>query len=152
MSPRFPGDKVSIDFSNFKKAKLRTQKDLSLTMNFNLNYNMYYEKMDFIHSSGDTLCITNTREIKSIQIGNKSFFHDNNTGYYEVFVALPLALGFRNQFVLEGVEYTNGLMGSAPGPDVRGVAIKYDRIYRKGFSYFFIDQNNEVHKGPGRRF
>ena len=133
-------------FPEFQKGKITYTRGFVLDYEFDLNYNIYYEKMDFIHSSGDTLSITNTGEIESIQVGNKLFFHDYNTGYYEVLVALPLALGFRNQFVFEGVEYSNGLIGSAPGPDVRGVAVKQDRIYSKGFSYFFIDQNNEVHK------
>jgi hypothetical protein len=133
-------------FPEFQKGKITYTQGFVLDYEFDLNYNIYYEKMDFIHSSGDTLSITNTREIKSIQVGNKSFFHDYNTGYYEVLVALPLALAFRNQFVLEGVEYSNGQMASRSGADVRGIAINQDRIYKKGFSYFFIDQNNEVHK------
>lgn len=133
-------------FPEFRKGKITYTRGFEVDYEFDLNYNIYYEKMDFIHSSGDTLSITNTREIKSIQVGNKSFFHDYNTGYYEVLVALPLALAFRNQFVLEGIEYSNGQRGLGRGADVRGVAINQDRIYKKGFSYFFIDQNNEVHK------
>ena len=101
--------------------------------------------MDFINTAGDTLSIMNMGEIRAIQIGNKTFFHEYNSGYYEVLLRLPVALAFRNQFVLDHIESNNGHQG--PGPTVpRGVVATYDRTYVKGFSYFFINQNNEVKK------
>ncbi|HEX6225953.1 MAG TPA: hypothetical protein VFZ52_16160 [Chryseolinea sp.] len=133
-------------FDEFQKGKITYTKGFELDYEFDLNYNIYFEKMDFIHSSGDTLSIMNTKEIRSIQVGNKTFFHDYNTGFYEVLVPLPLSLVFRNQFILEKVEFSNGMKRVHTGTDTRGVAINYGRIYKKEFFYFFVDRKNKLHK------
>jgi hypothetical protein len=132
-------------FQEFQKGKITYTWGTDLDFEFDLNYNVYLETMDFINSAGDTMSITNTREIRSIQIGNKTFFHENNSGYYEVLLPLPVALAFRNQFPLDHVEHNNET-GSGSLTNLRGVMTAYDRIYTKVFSYFFIDQNNEVSK------
>jgi hypothetical protein len=132
-------------FQEFQKGKITYTKGFELEHEFDLNYNVYFERMDFIDSSGDTLCITNTQQIKSIQIGNTTFFHENTSGYYEVLVRLPVALAFRNQFVLEELEFGNGVKSRGTPTDRRGAITDYGRSYRKVFSYFFIDQKNEVH-------
>ena len=95
-------------FQEFQKGRITYTKGFELDYEFDLNYNVYFERMDFIDRSGDTLCITNTEQIKSIQIGNTTFFHENTSGYYEVLVRLPVALAFRNQFVLEELQFSNG--------------------------------------------
>jgi hypothetical protein len=132
-------------FQEFQKGKITYTKGFELDYEFDLNYNVYNETMDFINEAGDTLSIINKGEIRAVQIGNKTFFHESNSGYYEVLLRLPVALAFRNQFVLDHTESNNTYQG--PDPTVpRGVVATYDRIYVKGFSYFFIDQNNEVKK------
>ena len=90
---------------------------------FYLNYNMYFEKMDFISESGDTLNITNTREIKEIKIGDTWFFHDYKKGYYEVILKLAVALAVKNQFALVR-------SGAIHYGDERGAAADYDRYYK----------------------
>ncbi len=133
-------------FPEFQKGKITYTKGFELDHEFDLNYNIYYEKMFFISSSGDTLSITNTREIKSIQIGNKSFFHDYNSGFYEVILPLPIALVYRNKFVLEELEYNSGVRRDATFTEVRGVPTDYARIYKKGSLYCFVDRKNELNK------
>jgi len=132
-------------FQEFQKGKITYTKGFELDYEFDLNYNAYFERMDFIDSSGDTLCITNTEQIKSIQIGNTTFFHENTSGYYEVLLRLPVALAFRNQFVLEELEFSNGVKSRSTPTDRRGAVVDYGRSYKKVFSYFFIDQHNELH-------
>ena len=134
-------------FQEFQKGKITYTKGFELDHEFQLNYNVYFERMDFIDSSGDTLCITNTDQIKTIQIGNTTFFHENTSGYYEVLVRMPVALAFRNQFVLEELQFTNGVKTRGTPTDRRGAITDYSRSYRKVSSYFFIDQNNELHPG-----
>ncbi|HYI76432.1 MAG TPA: hypothetical protein VEW65_02365 [Chryseolinea sp.] len=143
---KVPWRKSIYRFQEFQKGKITYTKGFALDYEFDLNYNVYYEKMDFINLAGDTLSITNTGEIRSIQVGNKTFFHEASTGYYEVLVHLPVALAFRNQFFLEEIEFSNGARSGAIPTDLRGVVAAYDRIYRKRFSYFFVDQNNELSK------
>ena len=126
-------------FDEFQKGKITYTKGFELDYEFALNYNIYFEKMDFIHSSGDTLSIMNTKEIRSIQVGNKAFFHDYKSGFYEVLVPLPLSLVSRNQFILEKVEFSNGAKRVHTGTDTRGVAVNYGRIYKKEFFYFFFE-------------
>jgi hypothetical protein len=142
---RVPWHKSIYRFQEFQKGKITYRWGTDLDFEFDLNYNVYLETMDFINSAGDTMSITNTGEIQSIQIGTKTFFHDYNTGYYEVLVALPLALAFRNQFVLDHIEHSR-VSTRETLTNLRGGMTAYDRIYRKRFSYFFIDQNNEVIK------
>jgi len=77
------GDSI-YSFSNFQKGRITYTKGFELDYLFDLNYNIYYERMDFINDAGDTLKITNTMEIKLIEVGAKLFFHDYNTGFYEV--------------------------------------------------------------------
>ncbi|HET6543667.1 MAG TPA: hypothetical protein VFG46_24450, partial [Chryseolinea sp.] len=142
---KVPWRKSIYRFQEFQKGKITYTKGFELDYEFDLNYNVYNETMDFINEAGDTLSIMNMGEIRAIQIGNKTFFHEYNSGYYEVLLRLPVALAFRNQFVLDHIESNNGHQG--PGPTVqRGVVATYDRTYVKVFSYFFIDQNNEVKK------
>src|SRR5687767_2117630 len=106
---KVPWHQSTYRFPEFQKGKITYTKGFELDHEFDLNYNIYYEKMFFISSSGDTLSITNTREIKSVQIRNKSFFHDYISGFYEVILPLPVALVFRNKFVLKEIEYNSGV-------------------------------------------
>ena len=123
-------------FPSFQKGKIRYTTGL-LEHEFYLNYNMYFEKMDFISESGDTLNITNTREIKEVQIGDTWFFHVHKKGYYEVILKLPVALAVKKQFVLQS--------GSLHA-EVRGAPADYDQYYEILPTYFFIDKNNNVHR------
>ena len=125
----------------FEKGKVTYTTGL-LEHEFYLNYNMYFEKMDFISTSGDTLHITDTREIKQIQVGDRWFFHDHKTGYYEVILQLPVALAVKNQFVFQNSKVS----GAVHFTDVRGVAADYDRYYEIRSTYFFIDKNNKMHR------
>jgi|SRR5688572_22056294 len=125
-------------FPAFLKGKITYTTGI-LEHEFYLNYNMYFEKMDFISDSGDTLNITNTREIKEVQIGNTWFFHDYKKGYYEVRLKLPIALAVKNQFALVR-------SGAVHYGDERGAAADYDRYYKILPIYFFIDKNNSVHR------
>jgi len=130
----------------FQKGKITYAKGFELDYQFNLNYNIYYEKMHYISSAGDKLEITNTRDIQYVQIGGKSLFHEYNKGYYEVILKLPVALAVRNSLVLESTQYNSGRAGSVTRMEVRGVVTDYDRSYSRGFAYFIIDQNNSLHK------
>ncbi len=125
-------------FPAFEKGRI-TYTTGMLDHEFYLNYNMYFEKMDFISKSGDTLNITNTREIKEVQIGDTWFFHDHKKGYYEVTLKLPVALAVKNQFALVR-------SGAVHYGDERGAAADYDRYYEILPIYFFIDKNNSVHR------
>ena len=136
-------------FPAFQKGKI-TYTTGSLEHEFDLNYNQYFEKMDFISSSGDTLNITNTREIKAVSIGDRWFLHDYKTGYYEVILTLPIALAVKNQFVLEHlgrkqVGYVS-MQRDAPFTEVRGVVTDYDRYYEIQGRYFLVDRENKLHK------
>jgi len=136
-------------FPAFQKGKI-TYTTGSLEHEFDLNYNQYFEKMDFISSSGDTLNITNTREIKAVSIGDRWFLHDYKTGYYEVILTLPIALAVKNQFVLEHlgrkqVGYVS-MQRDAPFTEVRGVITDYDRYYDIRPTYFLVDRENKLLK------
>lgn len=139
-------------FSSFQKGKITYTKGFELDHEFDLNYNLYYEKMDFISSAGDTLNITNTREIKAIQLGDKWFYHDYKTGYYEVLLKLPVALAMKKQFVLRHLGFKHAgyhkveIERGASFSDVRGVVADYDRYYDIHPMYFLIDLKNEVHR------
>jgi hypothetical protein len=136
-------------FPSFQKGKI-TYFTGPLEHEFDLNYNLYFEKMDFISSSGDTLNITNTREIKAVQISDKWFFHNHKTGYYEVVLSLPIALAVKNRFTLENlgrvdVGYHSVERGESRS-EVRGIVSQYDRFYKIRETYFLIDRSNKVHK------
>jgi len=136
-------------FPAFQKGKI-TYTTGSLEHEFDLNYNQYFEKMDFISSSGDTLNITNTREIKAVNIGDRWFLHDYKTGYYEVVLTLPIALAVRNQFVLQHLGSKQvgyySVQRDATFTEVRGVVTDYDRYYDIRGTYFLVDRKNELHK------
>jgi hypothetical protein len=136
-----PWKDIIYRFPAFEKGKIAYATGL-LEHEFYLNYNMFFEKMDFISESGDTLNITNTREIKEIQIGQTWFFHDHKTGYYEVILKLPVALAVKNQFVIQNSK----VHGAVNFTDVRGVAADYDRYYEILPAYFLIDKNNSVRR------
>lgn len=136
-------------FPSFQKGKITYTKEFELDHEFDLNYNIYYERMDFINSLGDTLEITNSREIKAIQIADQWFFHDYKTGYYEVILKLPVALAIKDKFLLDHAGYKRvgyaNLQITPPSMEVRGVVTDYDRFYTRRPSYFFIGQKNELH-------
>jgi hypothetical protein len=143
-------------FPIFQKGRIIYSHEFEPDYDFTLNYNMYYEKMDYISVSGDTLSITNTREIKLVKIGDKEFFHDYQTGYYELILPLPVALAAKNVFFLYNIEYSSykrpsltPVRPALPTSDIRGVSEPFDRLYQKGSLYFLIDQNHQVHK-PAR--
>lgn len=143
-------------FPIFQKGRIIYSHEFEPDYDFTLNYNMYYEKMDYISVSGDTLSITNTREIKLVKIGDKEFFHDYKTGYYELILPLPVALAAKPVFFLCDIEFSGykrpsltPVRPALPTTDVRGVSEPFGRLYQKGSLYFLIDQNHEVHK-PAR--
>ncbi|WP_276366000.1 hypothetical protein [Chryseolinea sp. H1M3-3] len=93
------------------------------------------------------MSITNTREIKLVNVGDVTFFHDYKTGYYEVVLELPVSLAVKNTFDLEKIEFSNGARTTAgTGTDTRGLVLQYDRLYKLGQTFFFIDLNNTIHK------
>ena len=128
-------------FPVFQKGKI-TYKTGKLDHEFDLNYNRYFEKMDFISSSRDTLSITNTREIRSVQVGYIQFFHDYNEGFYEVILDSPIALGVKQQFVFQNSKVS----GAVHFADLRGVVGNHDRFYEIVSRYVFIDKSNRVHR------
>ena len=125
-------------FPAFEKGRI-TYTTGMLDHEFYLNYNMYFEKMDFISESGDTLNITNTREIKEVQIGDTWFFHDHKKGYYEVTIKIA-----RCPCRQKPVRVVRS--GAYPLADERGAAADYDRYYQILPIYFFVDKNNSVHR------
>jgi hypothetical protein len=128
-------------FPVFQKGKI-AYKTGKLDHEFDLNYNRYFEKMDFISSSGDTLSITNTREIRSVQVGDVRFFHDYNTGYYEVILESPIALGAKQQFMFRNSKVPTAVHFA----DLRGVVGNHDRFYEIVCRYVFIDKSNRIHR------
>src|SRR5687768_13736149 len=70
-------------FPEFQKGRITYKNGMSVDSEFKLNYNIYYERMDFIGVSGDTLNLTDTKEIKLINFGDRSFYHNDTRGYFE---------------------------------------------------------------------
>ena len=137
-------------FPSFQKGKITYTKGFVLDYEFDLNYNLYFEKIDFINSSGDTLNITNTREIKGVQIGDKWFIHDLKTGYCEVILSLPVGLAMKKHFVFEHLGHVEVAYKTVergpPATEARGIVTDYDRFYNISETYFLVDNDNKVHK------
>jgi len=128
-------------FPEFQKGKI-TYNTGQLDHEFDLNYNLYFEKIDFISSSGDTLSITNTREIKTIQIGHAWFIHDYTKGFFELILDLPVSLAVKKQFVFRNSK----VRGAVHFADLRGVVGNHDRFYEIVPRYVFVDKNGGVHR------
>lgn len=102
-----------------------------------MNYNRYFESMDMISDTGDTLSVKRTPELKFVNLQGRLFIHNYNLGFIEVLTKAPVALG---------VKYIMGTAGLQSNFDRRGYTDIYDRYYVKAPLYFFIGHNNNLYK------
>ena len=58
---------------------------------FKFNYNLYFGQIDFIDKNGDTLQVKPSRDLKEINIGGHSFYHDDHQGYIEILFRVNIA-------------------------------------------------------------
>ncbi|HMG92597.1 MAG TPA: hypothetical protein VK589_21215 [Chryseolinea sp.] len=112
-----------------------------------MNYDLYSAEMALITKDGDTTHLKRTKELKLLNIGDHLFLQDYKVGYIEIIQQLPVSLGVLNVMSTEHMEYVSGNReGGTYGMDTRGTPSVYDRYYRKGKLYYFIDRDNKVYK------
>jgi hypothetical protein len=112
-----------------------------------MNYDLYFDQMAVITKDGDTSQINRTKELKLISVGDHLFLQDYKVGYVEIIQQLPVSLGVLNVMNTIQMVYASGNRdGSIFGFDVRGTPSVYDRYYRKGKLYYFVDRDNKVYK------
>ena len=129
-------------FPQFQEGTIIYQTGFKLNQTLKLNYNIYYERMEFIGEAGDTLGIEANKEIKLIEIGSHLFYHDYKSGYYEILSTSSVSLAMQPKFRLGKTEGNDGLLPF----ETRGAAMACDRYYYKQVSYFFIDVKEQLFK------
>jgi hypothetical protein len=129
-------------FQQFQEGTIIYQTGFKLNQTLKLNYNIYHERMEFIGEAGDTLGIEANKEIKLIEIGSHLFYHDYESGFYEILTTSSVSLAVQPKFRLGKTEGNYGPLVF----ETRGAAMTCDRFYYKRMSYFFIDVNDRVFK------
>jgi hypothetical protein len=146
-------------FSDFQSGNVVYASRRKDTEALKLNYNLYYEKMECINEKGDTVLLK-TGKLKFVNIGGTTFLFDNVKGFIEIVADAPVALGVKTFMATVKMDYVSGSVGSwvsngqqaspsvnhEAGFDLRTSPSVYDRYYKKGVSYFFIDRKTSVHK------
>lgn len=125
----------------FQTGSITLATGFKLDHTLRLNYNIYYERMDFLKETGDTLSIGNPREIKLIEIGDHVFYHDYKSGYYEILVASTVSLAAKPRLILVRI---NGVCGGIASFETRGDLMDCDRMYQKTLVLVFIDLNSKI--------
>lgn len=126
----------------FQKGSVTLATGFKLKETLHLNYNIYYERMDFLQKSGDTTSIGNPQQVKLIEIGSRTFYHDYKSGYYEVLVESSVSLASKPTLSLVRTEGNCGDVSLAL--ETRGAVMDCDRLYVKKTLLAFIDQNNKI--------
>lgn len=119
----------------FQRATLTYNNGFQVEGSWLMNYNRYFESMDMISDTGDTLSVKRTPELKFVNLPGKTFYHDYSLGYLEVLTKTPVALGVKH--IMYTVNHKSGF-------DLRGYTYPYDRYYVNGPMYFFFGHNNSL--------
>lgn len=111
-----------------------------------MNYNFYLGQISMINYDGDTVELQRSKEIKLVKVGDHLFFHDQQIGYMEIILELPIALGV-HRFMTLRTQYAQGMKdGTSYGSDVRGTPAAHDRYYRIDEDYYVISGDNKAYK------
>jgi hypothetical protein len=148
-------------FQDFQYGKITYTSGVSSHDKVQLNYNLYFGRIDRINQKGDTVELK-PRKLRLVNIGERTFYHDNLKGYIEILVQAPIALGVWNFLTTDrmvfvsgnhtGYSESNSNSRATPsnshsgGFDLRSCPSIYDRYYSKTSAYFFIDQKSKLHK------
>ena len=142
-------------FPAFRDGKLTFSGGFTPAYSLKMNYNIYFEKMAYIHPSSDTLFLDIPATVELIAIGDNLIYHDDQKGFLEIIIAGRLTLAMRYRFLLEGIELVRGVGGSGYGEavrvvgmtnDKRGMTLDHSRVYTKIVGYYFIDSDNNIYR------
>ncbi|MDJ1482533.1 hypothetical protein QNI16_18665 [Cytophagaceae bacterium YF14B1] len=153
-------------FSNFRQGTISFHN--GQVVGALLNYNRLFGEIQFINSKGDTLSFAQEKLIQQINIDDELFYYDPENGYVNVAIMyLFVKLAEKQLFTLEGSKGNNGRFSGYFGPTIygnRGHSLetsedgtieanklfrqetKYTLTFRKRIYYYFVDQNNRIHK------
>lgn len=131
-------------FPDFQKGNITFATGFKLNNSLDLNYNIYYERVEFIRDTGDTLGIEALKDLKLVEIGNHIFYHDYKSGYYQVLTKSPVSLAVKPRIILVKTEGNCGAVSLSL--ESRGAVMDCDRLYIKNDAYFFIDVNQRIWK------
>ena len=130
-------------FSEFREGRITLREGFSPTRSLLMNFNIYKERMEFITEKGDTSAFEFSRQLKSIGIDNHVFYYEPPSGYVEKITETPVALGEKHLLKMM-FESTNGELFA--GTDWHLPTARLDRLYIKKNEYYFIDQEDVLHK------
>jgi len=133
-------------FPEFQDGKIIFMTGFSPQETFKFNYNLYFGQVDFIDKNGDTLQVKPSKELKQIDIGDHSFYHDDHQGYIEILYQAPVSLGTWTFLNSEDPKHERVYYSYYQAVDTRGDQSIRDRYYRLIHVHFLIDRNNKLHK------
>lgn len=133
-------------FPEFQDGKIIFMTGFSPDKTVKFNYNLFFGQVDFIDKNGDTLQVKPSKELKEINIGGHSFYHDDHQGYIEILYKAPISLGVWTFLNFEDPKHERAYYSYYQAVDTRGDQSIRDRYYRLIHVYFLIDRNNKLHK------
>ena len=82
-------------FSKFQEGSMVFNRGVSSDLKWQMNYNLYLQRMERITERGDTIGMEYSSAIKVVIIGNRLFFNDYPNGFVEILIDGPVSLGVR---------------------------------------------------------
>ena len=129
-------------FHDFQEGRIMLQGGFSPTNTLMLNFNIYEERVEIISEQGDTTTFENSAQIKLITMGEHIFYNDFPSGYVEQLNQTPVALGAKHQLK---VMMESGAGEQFAATDYHNLTSRFDRLYIKKDSYFFIGVNEKLY-------
>lgn len=129
-------------FHDFQEGRIMLQGGFQPTNTLMLNFNIYEERVEIISEQGDTTTFENSAQIKLITMGDHIFYNDFPTGYVEILNTTPVALGVKHQLK---VMMESGSGEQFAATDYHNLTSRFDRLYLKKDSYFFIALNEKLY-------
>ena len=131
-------------FHDFQEGRIVLPGGFSPTHVLRLNFNLYQERVEYITEKGDTAVLEISDQIKSLNVGDLVFYNDPPKGYVEQMNHTPVALGAMHQLKIM-VEPGTGERYSTT--DWHLPIYRYDRLFVKKDSYYFIDITGKLYSG-----
>jgi hypothetical protein len=143
-------------FPEFRSGFLITI-DNKKSQNLNFNFNLFWQKPEFIDAKGDTLFIDDLA-IKYVQIRDVTYYHEFPKAYYEFVLKTEVAtLAVQREWKFirhdaitnNGYGETTGISRSQSSTIRTSSGRTYANeasVFEKDSSYFFIDAKNRIYK------
>jgi hypothetical protein len=131
-------------FPKFLEGNMLMANGFSPDVKIKINYNLYWERIEIINEHNDTVRLNNSREIKLLNAGGYVFFNDKKKGFTQILIPgdVSLAISCKLNMIIE----TSSGERFKSQDFYRNSISRFDRLYQRHFSYFFLDKNSRLRK------